>query len=658
MKKFLLITQLLITTCLINAQNFNFKDYTWEEESLPYQATDAEKELPEIELKDKRVIELHIEDDGTALLYNLSHYIKYLNSKEAIERNNKIYLPISYSENIIKQIARVTNPDGKVVELDKNDILEAEDEESGRKYKYFALEGLELGSTMEYIIITSYPSSLNGSTYTFQNEYLKKNVSIDFYYPNHLIFEYKSYNGFPEMEADTTAEDFNHYFVKVDSIAPLTEEDYQNYNANKQKLSFKLTGNTYTGNYNINSFKSFGDNIYEVLNAEISKKEQKIIDNYLKSAKVDAAVDEEDKIRKIEDFIKENIVYLDEGQNLPSYIEEIDDSKVAGEVGILILYNNLLKAANINFEFVSTTNRYNSIFDKDFENINHLSKFAFYFPKYKTYLAPTQIFHRYPLIPYQWTENYGFFIKTINLGGVQLNSGKSKYIETTDMSLSVDTMDISLDFSEGIDQTVFHYRRSYFGHDAVYNQSIFSYITSEEDKEEIREEFAKEIDESMEINNLKSFNEGAEFLNKKPYVLSFDFTTESFIEKAGNNYLLKIGELIGPQAEMYENKDRKTDIEFSFAKMYIRKISFQIPEGYTLKNLDSTAKDIAYKDENGNDMMGFKTTYSEKDGTVTIENKEYYNKVRIPADPYYEPFREVVNAAADFNKIVLVLEKQ
>lgn len=658
MKKILFITQLLITTSLINAQNFNFEDYTWEEESKPYQATEAEKELPEIELKDKRVIELNIEDDGSALLYNLSHYIKFLNSKEAIERNNKIYLPISYSENVITQIARVTNPDGKVVELDKNDILEAEDEESGRKYKYFALEGLELGSTMEYIIITSYPPSLTGSTYTFQNEYLKKDVAIDFYYPNHLIFEYKSYNGFPEVEEDTTTEDYNHYFAKVDSIAPLTEEAYQNYNANKQKLSFKLTGNVASGSYNLNSFKSFGDNIYEVLYADITKKEQKIIDNYLSAAKVADAKNEEEKIRRIEDYIKENIVFLDEGQNLPRYIQEVDDNKYTGEVGILILYANMFRTADIKNEFVSTSNRFTTLFDKDFENMNHLSEFAFYFPKHKSYLAPTQIFHRYPLIPYQWTENYGFFIKTISVGDVKLNSGKTKYIEPTDMSLSIDTMDIELDFSNGIDQTVFHYKRTYLGHDAVFNQSLFSYVTSEEDKEDIREEYAKQIDESMEINNLKSINEGAEFLNKKPYILTFDFTTESFIEKAGNNYLLKIGDLIGAQSEMYDNKDRKTDIEFSFAKMYIRKISFKTPEGYTLKNLESTAKDIAYKDEDGNDMMGFKTTFSEKDGVITIENKEYYNKIRIPADPYYESFREVVNAAADFNKIVLVLEKQ
>jgi LAS superfamily LD-carboxypeptidase LdcB len=42
--------------------------------------------------------------------------------------------------------------------------------------------------------------------------------------------------------------------------------------------------------------------------------------------------------------------------------------------------------------------------------------------------------------------------------------------------------------------------------------------------------------------------------------------------------------------------------------------------------------------------------------TVTITVNEYYNKIRLSKD-HYEAFKNVINAAADFNKVVLVFEK-
>lgn len=637
------------------AQSFDFEGYTWEEKIEPYKPTEIEKDLPEVGLKSKYVIELVVEGES-GLMYSLAHTIKFLNSQEALERNNKIYLPLNIDGSVEKQIARVVNPKGDVIELDQDDILEAEDETTGRKYKYFALEGLEVGSTMEYISVTKYYPSLSGASFNLQSTYLKKDVSFDVFYPDHLVFEFKSYHGFPEMEEDTTAEDVTHFMASVKELKALKDEPYQNYNANQQSVSYKLTGNHYSRNYNINSFSTFASNIHEVMYPELDKKESKIIAKFLEAAKVDYARSEEDKIRKVEDYIKEAIVYVDEGANVPSTITGIEAQKAASEFGLFLVYAQMFKALGIKVEFVGTCNRFTNIFDKDFENMKHMSEFAFYFPKYDKYLAPTQTFHRYPFIPYQWTANYGYFVKTVELGGVSMGSGKAKYIEPMAMEESKDTLSIFIDFSEGLNEPKYEYFRAYTGLDAVFNQTIFTYLTGDEDKEEFREELIMTLDESMEIENLQTKNEGAEFLGKKPYEMTCTFTTESFIEKAGPNYLLKIGELIGPQQEMYEDKERQSDIEFSFAKVYMRTISFEIPEGYALKNLEKCAEDLEYTDENGKVLMGFKTTYTQEGNVVTISNTEYYDEIRMAADPYYEPFRKVINAAADFNKIVLVLE--
>lgn len=641
----------------VDAQAFDFEEYTWEEDPTPYTPEEDEVDLAEIELKYTKVLEFIVTEDE-AYMMSLFHTKKYLNSSEAIERNNKIYLPISFDGEIEKQIARVILPNGDIIELDEDDILQAEDESSGNKYNYFALEGLEEGATMEYISVSKFLTDLSGATYTLQDKYLTKDVSFDIYFPSHLVFEFKSYNGFPEMEEDTVIEDYNHFGVHLDEIPPAIDEEYQNYNANLQKISYKLTGNHYSRSYNLNSFTDFATDLHSVFYQDLSKKEDKILGNIIKDAGIEESDKEEEKIRKIEDYIKTTIIFMDKGRNLPTLIEDVMEEKVAGEIGLFILYAQLYKKMGIKHEVGATTNRFDVLFDKDFENMNHLEEFFFYFPKSKNYQAPTEIFHRYPFIPYQWTENYGFFVKTIEMGGVGLGSGKAKYIQPLDMSESVDILDIYIDFSDGVDKVKYDYFSSSTGYDAVFTQSIFSYVTAKDEKEEFREELAKVLDENMEVENLKTENEGAEFFGKEPYIISCEFTSDKFIDQAGSTYLLKIGELIGPQMEMYNENKRQSDVEFSFAKVYERKISFDIPEGYQVKNLEKVEENIIAKDEDGEEIMGFVTTYSQKGTTVTIENKEFYNRIRMKADPYYEPFKNVVNAAADFNKIVLVLEPQ
>jgi hypothetical protein len=55
--------------------------------------------------------------------------------------------------------------------------------------------------------------------------------------------------------------------------------------------------------------------------------------------------------------------------------------------------------------------------------------------------------------------------------------------------------------------------------------------------------------------------------------------------------------------------------------------------------------------------MGFISTYKMEGDKLVVVVDEYYNVTKLPMSAY-EPFRKVINAAADFNKIKLVLEKK
>jgi hypothetical protein len=65
---------------------------------------------------------------------------------------------------------------------------------------------------------------------------------------------------------------------------------------------------------------------------------------------------------------------------------------------------------------------------------------------------------------------------------------------------------------------------------------------------------------------------------------------------------------------------------------------------------------VAYKN-NDVTTMGFTSSYSQAGNIVTVTINEVYHEIKYPLSQF-EDFKKVINASADFNKIVLVLEKK
>lgn len=640
------------------AQEFDFANYRWEINPAYLQLSDSDKVMPEVGLLDKTVIEIVV-DDNKAYMYNLVHRVVLLNSEEAITRNNKIYIPVDKQTNF-KQLIRVISPNGSKKILDKSDIFEATDESSGVTYQYYAIEGLEKGSILEHISVLKYTPNLKGATINLQEDYPIKNLSFEMFIPKYLVFEFRTYNGLSEMAKDTADIDrVNRYYLVEDHLDPLPEEEYQNYDANLKKISYKLTGNSYSQKFNLNNFKDFIQGLNTVIQqTETSKKEQKIISKYIQASKADFARSDEDKIRKIEDFVKESVIYKENSELAGNTIEEIDKTHVAGQLGLYILYANLFKQLGIKTQLAATCNRFDDIYDKNFENFQHIDNFLFYFPDYDEYLFPQNILFRYPFIPYQFTANGALFMKTISVNNVDLTTSSSGYIEPKDMYDSRDSMYVKADFSEGIETPSYNLTRTFTGYEAVQSQGILSYIQSDDDKKKVREEIVKQIASDVEVTEVSSRNDGVENFAIKPFEIYGKFKCPSLLEKAGDTYLLKVGLLIGPQVEIYDSIARKTDIEIPYRHQYRRVITVDIPEGYTINDVSNHAKSLQYKDDEGNDIYGFLTTITQEGNQLTIDNTEYYNAIRLDHVKYYQTFREVINSAADFNKIVLILQPQ
>jgi hypothetical protein len=120
--------------------------------------------------------------------------------------------------------------------------------------------------------------------------------------------------------------------------------------------------------------------------------------------------------------------------------------------------------------------------------------------------------------------------------------------------------------------------------------------------------------------------------------------------------LFKIGEIIGPQVEMYQVRKRVMPMENDYLRKYIRHVNFTIPDGYLVKNPDDINMEVLHL-EGEKAIFGFTSNYTIEGNVLKLVCEEYYNELRCPVEDF-EEFRKVINAAADFNKIVLVLEKK
>ena len=129
------------------------------------------------------------------------------------------------------------------------------------------------------------------------------------------------------------------------------------------------------------------------------------------------------------------------------------------------------------------------------------------------------------------------------------------------------------------------------------------------------------------------------------------------MEKAGPKYLFKLGDVIGRQQEMYQDTKRELPVSVPFPHSENRSITINIPAGYKILNPDAIRIHQDDKAANGTATMGFDSDYKIDGDKLYVNIKEYYSALSYPVS-YYETFRKVINASADFNKVVLVMVKQ
>jgi hypothetical protein len=390
--------------------------------------------------------------------------------------------------------------------------------------------------------------------------------------------------------------------------------------------------------------------IHSDVYAPLTKKEKKLVANFIE-ANTKGATTTKEKIRGIEDAMKMTIPTIDGQFENDDNIEQILTKKIANEKGLTKLMLNCLREMNIPFELVMTSNRLDELFLEEFQGYNFLQEYMIYVKELDMYYS-SNLICRLGFPPYELTNNKGLFISEVMINDYATCVGKVKFIKGIDYKQSIDQIDTEVNFKEDLSGCTVDLTRTLTGYKAQSYQPIIDYL-DEEQKTEMKEGFLKYLDESGSVENMAFENDKSSDFGNKPFIGKATITSTNFTEIAGDKILLKVGTLIGPQAQMYHKDERKSPVDSYYTRGYNRTIVINLPDNYEVKNLADL--NISCLPDAKNNILGFTSTYEIKGNQVIITVKEWYDTHYFSVADY-QMYEKTMNAAADFNKIVLVLQ--
>ena len=617
--------------------------YDWKEKPVRTQLTEAELKEPEVTVKLYHEMEYFFSPYSGIGKLDLIHRIIRLNNYEGIENNNKIYLPTNNLLDLKVYKARIIYEDGTTRELEEEDIKEVKDKEGNVSVLYYAIEGVTKGVDLEVLYGRMYRDGLSGERVTVQEEYSIRKAEYVIKVPYFLDLKFKSYNGLQEFKEEKEGGN-NVYRLTLENLQPLEREKFSNYKTNQKSFLYKLQKNNQSG-VSLYQYVDKNESLYETFYDSDVK--EKVILSYVKEIGIEGLSIEE-KVVKIERHIKNNIDVLNDA---PDDIKSILKENKASYTGIIRLYAEILQTLEIKHKMVNTSDRFEKgNFDEEYESYYYLDDLLFYISKTNKLLNPVDFTGRYPYVDEGFLANRGLFFSLIKVGKITSLISKVGDLKTLEKESNYQNFNAQVNFNDFenllLDIEVENF--GYFGNEA---QKYYRFY-GEEEHEETANEYLKVMDEDAIVEEYSLENTTSDDIGVNPLIVKGKVKTDKLMGLAGNNYLFKIGKVIGNQQDLYDKPERNSNMELAYLKTISRTINFVIPEGYVIKNLD----DLNLHAEDSASTLGFTSSYKKEGNKVTVKIDEYYNQIFYDKT-YYKEFRRVINTSADFNKVTLLLEK-
>ena len=616
--------------------------------------------IPDTFAKEQAVIieehsKIDFRDEGDTLwMYRTLHRIVKVLGEEGIESFNKVTIPTYDGREIQVLKARTILPNGKIFEVAK-DKMKLSKGEDGTSEIAIAMEGVEKGAEIELLFCNKKHYRVWGAE-NFQFSVPVLHASFSLTSPSRLTYEEKGYNNFPTA-SDTLIDKIRYITAERSMIPAMKKEIYSHEEANRARAEYKLSylpdEQQYVRQY---TWKDLAKRIYGN-SYNLSDRERSAAAKYVESIGVQSTDNEADKIKKIEGAIKSSITYyksIDDDE--AEHIDRIIAKKSATELGLLRLYAACFTITGVKHELGVTFDRYDNAFDKDFENWDNMDYYLFYFPNLKNFLYPVGTYIRYPFLPSAFLTNKGVFLKLTTLGDVTNALADIRTIEPRPVTESHIDIISGISFTPDMDAKA-DVTYAFAGYAAVSVREAAVLLPQDKVKELV-ENIVNIADKPENIVKYEMANTAFEnYYDNKPFEIIASVKVPQLVEKAGDKYLFKLGDVIGRQSELYQTTERTSPIDLDYPHHLDRTITITIPDGYKVLNPETIVIHADCKDEEGNTAAGFSSDYKIEGNKLTVTIIEFYAALHLPVSAY-EPFRKVINASADFNKVNLLLAKQ
>lgn len=630
MKKFTFFIVLLVS---VQSFSQEIKSYTWDENPTFAEIPEEYKNQPAVVLFDKRWIHTRVGDYAYAS-FSMNHFAIKINKVEEINKYNKIKAQDNGHTRDVRDFhARVIKPNGEIKILPEDKIIQTESD----KVKSIVFEGVEAGDILEYyFIIKENPSSYGVEV--FQKEipvlYSEFTTTKDGVY----------FQTFASPEFESNYID-NKNVLKAINIPPYKEES----NARNIKNLVKLIYMVHSPQMDTYSWGTFLPQNFKKPSFQFFNKNQ--VRDFIEKLNVGTGTTDE-KLIKIDEYIKTNFDFVGRGETAKKITDLNDGKQKLSANDVFDLYGFTLKELNIPYEVTIGMSRFIGEVDYNKFVVPLSHEFMYYIPETNKYLSPYEKYlcYGYPMYEVQASKGKKYSPSSKEIGDMTFPVAPAEFT----VNESLNTVSLSDDLATATIEKTY----SHTGYDGQLFRNLIKYLKENEDEKKLAEYIKKNLfgsDLDLKVNNYTIENQEFKFnYSNTPFIIKATAEAkESLTETAGNLVLVNLGKLLGKQNNLYQETERKWDVDINYAKTYKHKIIFNIPKGYEVESF----KDLEIDKKMGGDETkncSFKSTVKTDGNQLIVEVFEIYKSINYPKESYQE-YRNVINAAADFAKASVVL---
>uniref|UniRef100_UPI002611DE23 DUF3857 domain-containing protein n=1 Tax=Winogradskyella sp. TaxID=1883156 RepID=UPI002611DE23 len=326
-----------------------YKKHDWKKNQEFYELSETEQQLPSIAIKEKYLIQYYqpaIAISSKFKLYETIHSIIRVNTDKGIKTHNRVYIPMRNVKKVIDIKARVTQKDGRVKVLNKNNIKELENVKNYGNFKIFAIEGVTKDSQLEFIYTLEKHIRSIGSV-VVQKNYEVKEAEVILRKPRVLSYRVKEYNGFPKMVTKTVEGNKEALTATITNIDAMTDEMSASPTANRMKMFYQVAAGGFGSTSEM--WDRLETNLIDNYIDIKPKKYSSLIKDYQKFAKGKPADTQAQIINNICEYVTSNFNIIRKRDEQLSELNYISRTKQASEIGITKVYSCLFNHEDINY---------------------------------------------------------------------------------------------------------------------------------------------------------------------------------------------------------------------------------------------------------------------------------------------------------------------